>query len=207
MLWNQTGTARTATIYTDGAVAANVVAAIQVPANGSAVYTSTEGWQVLDANGVQLMGVADGSIGLAQLDPLIFPVGYTAAQSFTPTWITDGTAPSLGNGTLTGSYMEIADRVFFEVTLTIGSTTTMGTGNFFFTFPVTPGNPAVGATRPIGMACCYDTSAGTRFFRTCGIWTTGTWIMHSEGGTRVSATSPMTWANGDVMAMTGTYQR
>ena len=54
-------------------------------------------------------------------------------QSYTPTWGSTGTAPSLGNGTLTGSYQQFGKLVYFRAVLTLGSTSTIGTGQYHLT--------------------------------------------------------------------------
>jgi hypothetical protein len=58
-----------------------------------------------------------------------------ATTSYTPTWTADGTAPSLGNGTLAGNYIRYGNlcqvRIFFQG----GSTTTYGTFGWNFSLP------------------------------------------------------------------------
>ena len=66
------------------------------------------------------------------VETLLVPFeGSTTPQwtSFTPTWQASGTAPSLGNGTLTGYYKKIGRQVAVRINLTAGSTTTYGTGS------------------------------------------------------------------------------
>jgi hypothetical protein len=61
-----------------------------------------------------------------------------ATTSYTPTWTADGSAPSLGNGVLTGNYIRYGAlcqvRMFFQA----GSTTTFGTFGWNFSLPFTP---------------------------------------------------------------------
>lgn len=59
-------------------------------------------------------------------------------QSWTPTWSTTGTAPSVGNGTFTCSYTQIGKTVHYRMHFVMGSTTTYGTGTWLFSLPVTP---------------------------------------------------------------------
>ena len=61
-----------------------------------------------------------------------------ATTSYTPTWTADGTAPSLGNGTLTGNYIRYGNLCQVRILLTIGSTTTTGTFGWNFSLPFTP---------------------------------------------------------------------
>lgn len=57
--------------------------------------------------------------------------------SFTPTWSSSGTQPVLGNGGISGRYVRVNKFVYVIMQLTIGSTTTVGTGNYFFSYPIT----------------------------------------------------------------------
>lgn len=58
-----------------------------------------------------------------------------AWRTFTPTWTTTGSAPSLGNGTLTGRYFKHGRSIRFIIGLTFGSTTNGGLGNYKFALP------------------------------------------------------------------------
>ncbi|MBK6556159.1 MAG: hypothetical protein IPG16_02735 [Comamonadaceae bacterium] len=67
----------------------------------------------------------------------------TTDQAYTPTWTVDaGTAPSLGNGTLTGTYRRAGGNITAQIKLVSGTTTTYSDsgGNnrvFLFALPVT----------------------------------------------------------------------
>jgi hypothetical protein len=69
------------------------------------------------------------------------------ATNYTPTWgVESGTAPTLGNGTLSGFYNRVGDLVFFAITLQFGSTTTAGSGNYTFSIPFAMSNASKGFT-------------------------------------------------------------
>lgn len=57
--------------------------------------------------------------------------------AYTPTWTAATTAPSIGNGSLTGRYMQAGKTVDFAITLSMGSTTSFGSGAWAFSLPVT----------------------------------------------------------------------
>jgi hypothetical protein len=61
----------------------------------------------------------------------------TAWTSYTPTWTSDSSTPSIGNGSLTGRYKQIGKTVFFNLKLVYGSSTTGGAGAWMFGLPVT----------------------------------------------------------------------
>lgn len=67
-----------------------------------------------------------------------------AWTSYTPTWtVLSGTDPSIGNGTLTGRFKQRVDKsVTGTITLSAGTTTTLGSGTYLFSLPVAARNAA-----------------------------------------------------------------
>lgn len=59
-------------------------------------------------------------------------------QSYTPVWTAATTNPVLNNGTLTGKYCQIGKLVFVKFRLVIGSTTTLGSGDWSISLPLGP---------------------------------------------------------------------
>ncbi|MBI0293283.1 hypothetical protein JBE04_01910 [Streptomyces sp. PRKS01-29] len=57
-----------------------------------------------------------------------------AFVSYTPTW-TGTSNPSIGNGTLQGRYWRHGSNITGIINLTIGSTTSLGSGNYFWGLP------------------------------------------------------------------------
>jgi len=62
---------------------------------------------------------------------------YTPEAAYTPTWTASGSAPAIGNGTLTGRYSRQGSSITATINLTLGSTSTLGTGDWRFGLPVT----------------------------------------------------------------------
>ncbi len=130
----------------------------------------------------------------------------TAWQSYTPVWTTSGTAPSLGNGVLTGKYKKIGKTVFVRVRLQIGSTTTTGTGNYRISLPVAAAD-AAGVVMPstyldngvnwyMGVVNCeYD-----------GATSYVVPLLGSSPSGAVNATAPFTWNDGDSLVFNGSYE-
>ncbi|MFJ9020811.1 hypothetical protein ACIRPU_12625 [Streptomyces sp. NPDC102259] len=56
--------------------------------------------------------------------------------TYTPTW-TASSNPAIGNGSLTGRYIKIGRRCLVSIKLTMGSTTTYGSGGYSFGLPFT----------------------------------------------------------------------
>lgn len=80
---------------------------------------------------------------------------FAVWTSFTPTWTSNGTAPALGNGTLTGRSMKFGRTVVCHINLTTGSTTTYGTGDYSWSIPFTSANAGaslVGSAHLLGTA-------------------------------------------------------
>lgn len=148
-----------------------------------------------------------------QIDSLTAP-GWT---SYTPTWASSGTAPSLGNGTLSGRYRRAAnsDTVEVEIKLTFGSTTTAGTGFYNWALPVAAAAAAVTATE---VGSCQVTNAGdisqpgvavlassTLVIGTVGPWPNSATTVNNRGG-QIAATAPFAFGSGDSIVLRLRYQ-
>ncbi len=131
---------------------------------------------------------------------------FDADDSYTPSWTAATTNPVIGNGTIVGAFTQVQKRVFWRVLITMGSTTTYGTGNWQISLPVAAsaatalinfpignwsGNPA--GARSNGQVL-HDSVASRAFFVVGG------------AATLVTNTAPGTWANGNVFYMSGQYE-
>lgn len=135
-----------------------------------------------------------------------------ADLTWTPTWSTSGTAPAIGNGTLEGKYTMLSNNfVTCVMTFKAGSTTTFGTGEFQFTLPITGSGTANGSFGFVGTAYIDDTGAGwsQAQVKALGVTPTQFDLSVAPPGTvnaaRVTATVPMTWANGDSLTANFSY--
>jgi len=129
------------------------------------------------------------------------PVG--AWQSYTPTWTAGTTNPSIGNGTLSGRYIQIGKLVYCQFTMRAGSTTTFGSGNWRFSYPVAP-NATYANLYQVGSIYALDKGAANYngITQYAGVTYMGLII----SGNWVSATAPFTWANGDVLEVNVIYE-
>lgn len=59
-----------------------------------------------------------------------------AGGAFTPTWTAANSAPTIGNGTLTGTEQVTGRKCDFTINLVLGSTTGGGTGGWAFSLPI-----------------------------------------------------------------------
>jgi len=138
-------------------------------------------------------------------------------QSYTPTWGSTGTAPSLGNGTLVGKYVQQGKLVTFRAVLTLGSTSTIGTGQYNLSLPVeaTPGGGSGGNIATVnGTGWVIDASAGGYYFVRADILDSTTSVRfrllnasatYATLGT-VAENTPFTFATSDTINISGTYE-
>lgn len=138
---------------------------------------------------------------------------FDAWTAYTPTWTAATTNPVLGNGTIVGRYIKVGRTVTFTAQLTIGSTSTFGTGNQQIGLPVATATVTLGSP---GLVDVSITRAGAPNFvlgrvplganatNTGTIWvpsavTIGDWDAWTNS-------APYTLAAGDIVRVYGTYQ-
>ncbi|MYZ38351.1 MULTISPECIES: hypothetical protein [unclassified Streptomyces] len=136
---------------------------------------------------------------------------FDAWTTYTPTFVSTGTAPVLGNGTLTGRYMKWGRTVMVFAQFTAGSTTTFGSGNLSIGLPVAG---SAGSTPGLLDLQCSRTGSVNFAVGRCtlpsGATTTGTcwWPSVSTIGDwdAWTATVPWTLAAADIVRVYGVYQ-
>jgi len=122
--------------------------------------------------------------------------GISQEISYVPAITASGSAFSLGNGDAVGAYSLVGNRVRTQVSFTMGSTTTFGSGTYSVSLPFTSANNSL-------------TSLGTSFFNDSGTGlnagivrvvpasSTATMWTGSVPATQVGTTSPQTFAVND----------
>lgn len=124
---------------------------------------------------------------------------------YTVTWTGSVSNPAIGNGTLSGRFWSFGKLVGTHIRLLIGSTTTFGSGTWFFTLPF----PASPQFRQYGSAYVLD--SGTSYYaglvyavgsdsRQCSI------IVHGAAAL-VGAAVPIAWATNDELELSLIYSR
>ena len=121
---------------------------------------------------------------------------------------------SLGNGTLAGTYCQIADTTFFRVKLTFGSTSAFaGSGSIDLTLPTTSSgygtldfmnciSQAYDSSASVFVSSATNIAIGTTQVRILATNVGGTYPSNSEYGSVV----PFTWATGDTLTWQGSYR-
>lgn len=139
----------------------------------------------------------------------------TAWTSYTPTWTSTGGSPSLGNGTLTGRYQQFGKTVVARISLVWGSTTSSaGASGWLFALPVNNSTNYSSIHYPIGSAYAENAAVLAYFGQArilstqqnkCNVSMFGSATSYVDDGT-LSATTPFTWATGDYLSTTITYE-
>jgi hypothetical protein len=133
------------------------------------------------------------------LDPIMlskFYLGQTS-QNQAVTWTGSGSNPAIGNGTLSADYVISGGLCTCSITLTVGSTTTFGTGEWSFGLAYTSFANAAGAV--------FMLDSGTAFYSgVCKINAGSNIVVMFANGdvTGVTSGSPFTWATGDQIVAT-----
>jgi len=209
-------------VATDGlaaeAVTAAKIAGVTDIDKGGLVSASAAGTLdvlPIDADGLVLAADSGETVGVkwAQVGTLGIAAGSVVAAHFageastayTPTWAAaGGTAPDIGNGTLTGWWWQYGKIVEFGIYLRGGGTTVWGSGANFWTFTL-PGGVTSVASRmvPLNLAI-YDASDSNL---AALVTANGRGAVVFGGETTVwtnlHSTSPITFATSDVVSITG----
>lgn len=122
-------------------------------------------------------------------------------------WTGSTTNPTIGNGTWEGKYIQAGKLVTFSINITMGSTTTYGTGNWQLAFPVAETARRwtfQGIARDESLTNSYDvvaerTASGILTVR-CDSTTAGNPLR------TVTSAIPFAWATTDVLFISGTYE-
>lgn len=144
----------------------------------------------------------DGTIlNNANLDSIYDSIEDTwAAQSYVPTWGNTGTANTLTNATITGSYFYVGKKVHFIASVTFGAATAVGDGQQTITVPV--------ALSTLGAIQCIYTNTGTASYLGTAVNTSSTVLAlytNASPITNVTASVPFAFGNTDVLVVKGWY--
>ena len=130
---------------------------------------------------------------------------HGAWTSYTPSWTSSGSAPAIGNGSVTGAYQRIGRNVIVRIALVWGSTTTNGTGTYFLSVPVTSNS-----TQPsVGVAIFTDASAATFYHHVAYLPASSSTMQFIRGDgttTQFQASTPVVQATSDALYVTLVYE-
>lgn len=129
-----------------------------------------------------------------------------AWTSYTPTWSAATTNPVLGNGTMTGRYIAAGKLIIFSISLTMGSTTTFGSGVYTFSYPVAPFDS--GNNGNAGITGFFYDASGTKPWSQIGVGqtTTAFRLLDTSSNSYSTNAFPIALANLDKIVIQGTYE-
>lgn len=166
----------------------------------SAVYSG--GNTVVTITGGSDYTLVNAAITSPYYSYVLTPPGFPGWFNYTVAWTSTGTAPALGDGTLSGRFSLQGTTCVTIIRLVMGSTTTYGTGGWRFSTPI----PAKSGWSAIGGIKAYD--AGTAM-HLVGMYVYNVNLFSSYvSGTAaaLSVSTPFSWAASDIMDATITYE-
>lgn len=123
-------------------------------------------------------------------------------------WTATTTNPTIGNGTWVGKYLQVNKYVDFWVTITVGSTTTVGSGIYQITLPVAPvsGHPCIFEVQYVDSSTSANYRGTTQFVS--GSKVNLLYDASTAGGALSGLTNaaPAVPATGDTYKITGSYE-
>tara|TARA_R110002049_G_scaffold303044_1_gene497004 strand:+ start:711 stop:2672 length:1962 start_codon:yes stop_codon:yes gene_type:complete len=130
---------------------------------------------------------------------------FLPSLPFAPVWTAETTAPSLGDGTLTGNYTRSGKFTRVDMQLTLGSTTTTGSGDWTFQM-ISQAKPA--SNDSIGSALGLISTSG--FNNGVCLISQGTsnlrFVLGSQPAPGYARNNrPAVWGNGDYLKASITY--
>ena len=169
-------------------------------------------WNALiDDDGSNLVGTIwnKDKIKTVILDPTdaALVASVPSIQAYTPVLSGPATAPTLGNGIVSGRYMQVGKLVHVAILFRYGSTTTGGTGGYWtLSLPFPPLIVAGLSAQQVAMpAAALSTT----------VISSGPLIAHhlnnamyvvTTAGSLVGPTVPFTWGDGATLIIRGSYE-
>jgi hypothetical protein len=141
------------------------------------------------------------------LDPIDAAIALAWA-AYTPVWGALGTAPALGNGSLSGYFARAGGLGYVELLLTIGSSSTLGSFEWVFTLPPTSQMVfnTTGRTWLIATGRAYSTAQAKGFSIGGAIPIDPTKFVMATGSGQISGTVPFAWIAGDSLELSLVYR-
>lgn len=162
--------------------------------SGTRPSSPNEGMTIYETD-TDLFRVYTGSAWVTIGDP-------GAWTDYTPTWTATTTNPSLGNGTISGRSKQIGKTVHATGRILLGSTTTVGTGDWRISLPT----EAQTGTLYVGTGIAYD-SSNIPASRPVAAWLAdASTLRFTSPAGEVASTTPFAWAQSDQLRWSYTYE-
>lgn len=125
--------------------------------------------------------------------------------TYTPTWVTTGAGadPTIGNGTLSGRYMQVGKAVFVAIKITFGTTTTVGSGIYEVGLPLASASGYSGLL----MGQAVDTGSSiTAIHGQVGGSDSAATLVINDSNAVVTHAAPYAWGSTDIISIAGWYE-
>lgn len=133
-----------------------------------------------------------------KLDPVTGTIAFT---DYTPVWSSTGTAPAIGNGSITGKYIRIGDLCIGYCAVLMNSTTTYGTGDYKFSLPLSTDEPS---DQSLGNAILVDNGVGHFDAGVLKYDADNIQLVYQNG--RITNTNPFTFTTSDKIRIKFMYK-
>lgn len=130
--------------------------------------------------------------------------------SYAPTWGAASVSPNIGNGVITGRYFKVGRTIVTQIGLTLGSSTTTGTGDWSFTVPIISAN-LTGLGQYFWTGAVHMIRQGAARYNGVALLGTNTsnlaiTVPNSGGDYIVQGNFPATWAATDFFNISIVYE-
>lgn len=144
-------------------------------------------------NATRLNNMEVGIVSVTDTQTILEGVWTT----YVPTWSAFSVAPAIGNGTLAGAYIRMGKLMICRVSMVAGTTTTFGTGFWYFGLP-TPYAARAGNPSSVGSCYTFDSSAVTPYSGVCRADLNAPTVFEVYMSNNfVQSSTPFTWATSD----------
>lgn len=149
---------------------------------------------IVAGHGIEVTKLHDDRSVVSALVPKIQPDSSVV-------WDADSISPSIGNGSVSSYYIKHGNLVTVSFELTIGTTTTAGTGLYSVSLPFAN----TGSIGFVGSAYFQDSSTSKNYDGSCVVAAGQAAVSCYIGDATWSSTAPTVPATGDVIGFTITY--
>ncbi len=159
----------------------------------------TSGHTLDESNGIQSGATITNSSSASYITDL----RDVPVQNYTPTWTAVSVNPAIGNGVIAGTKSKQGQWVTATIYIDMGSSTTFGTGAWYFSLPFIPATNV----NYVGSAHLFVAGAA-HYVGAAETLTDGTARCQVYAGTNLisgSASVPAAWASGDYLRITLRY--
>lgn len=156
----------------------------------------TYGQMLLSNDGLVMKNQA--GVESLKLDPVTGTIAFT---DYTPVWSSTGTAPAIGNGSITGKYIRIGDLCIGYCAVLMNSTTTYGTGDYKFSLPLSTDEPS---DQSLGNAILVDNGVGHFDAGVLKYDADNIQLVYQNG--RITNTNPFTFTTSDKIRIKFMYK-